>query len=157
MMLVPSHDTALLLPILRDAEEGDARLVSAIEAPTMTSYIAQTDTDIVGAVVMHWQTEESEIVYIATAPSLRGQGYGKAMMQLIIKEARQRGVQTLSVGTSNASWSNIAFYQKCGFRMHSVRRDFFIYIPMPMYEDGIRMQDMLMLHLDLGQEDEDIL
>ena len=149
LTLIPTRDTALLLPFLRDAEEGDRRIVQAIGNLAMTAYIAQDDKTIVGAVVMHWDTHESEIVYIATSEALRGKGYGKAIMQALIAEARQKGIHALLVGTSNTSWDNIAFYQKCGFRMDSVRKDFFNYLPTPVYENGIRMRDMLILRLSL--------
>jgi ribosomal protein S18 acetylase RimI-like enzyme len=136
--------------LLRDAEEGDARIVQAIEDPAMTAYIVQDGKKTVGALVMQW-ADESEIIYIATDTSLRGQGYGKLIMQALIDAGRQKQVKGISVGTANSSWTNIAFYQKCGFRMHAVRKDFFNYIHTPIYEDGIKMQDMLVLRRDLTE------
>jgi ribosomal protein S18 acetylase RimI-like enzyme len=84
IQLVPSRDSNLLLPLLGDAEEGDDRIMRAIEDPAMTGYIAQSADTIIGAVVMHWGQFESEIIYIATEPSLRGQGYGKAIRTLYL-------------------------------------------------------------------------
>ena len=150
IQLIESRDLTQLVPLLRDAEEGDDRITRTIEDPAMTAYIARDGDKTVGAVVMHW-SDESEIIYIQTNASLRGQGYGKAIMAAIIAEARQRARQAVTVGTSNSSWANISFYQKCGFRMDSVRRDFFNYIQPPLYEDGIKMQDMLVLRHDLTQ------
>lgn len=151
VQLIESRDLTRLVPLLRDAEEGDARITQAIEDPSAISYIVQDGDKTIGAVVMHWAPDESEILYIQTDASLRGQGYGKATMQAIIAEAQQRRVKAVCVGTANSSWTNIAFYQKCGFRMDSVRKNFFDYIPTPLYEDGIKMQDMLMLRFDLSE------
>jgi ribosomal protein S18 acetylase RimI-like enzyme len=94
-----------------------------------------------------WAQDESEILYIATTPQVRGQGYGKAIIHWIIDEARRRSIGEIWVGTANAGLDNIAFYQKCGFRMDSVRKDYFDYFPAPIYENGIRIRDMLMLKL----------
>jgi len=49
------------------------------------------------------------------------------------------------VGTANSSLENIAFYQKCGFRMDHVRRDYFVYVQPPVIQNGIVMRDMLVL------------
>ncbi len=67
----------------------------------------------------------------------------------ILEEARRRQVQSVLVGTANSSIDNISFYQKCGFRMDSIRRDFFTYCPSPVYENGIRTIDMIVFRYDL--------
>jgi len=134
IQLHPSRDLAHLLPLLRDAEEGDARIVAALNDSTVMAYIAQCDGSDVGAAAVRWTSDDGEILYIATRPAARGQGYGKALMRGLIDEARARGVEALNVGTANSNWSGIAFYQKCGFRMASVRKDFFDYLPAPVYD-----------------------
>jgi len=100
--------------------------------------------------VVHWgEDEPSEIVYIAVAPDLRGRGYGKQIMHFFQEDLCRRGGQTLLVGTANAALENIAFYQKCGFRMFAIRRDYFAYIQPPITEHGIVLRDMLVLRYDL--------
>lgn len=149
--LAASRDAAVLVPLLRDTEEGDARIMAALSDDGNTAYVAVDGAMQVGAVVVRWAGDASEIVYIATVAELRGQGYGKAIIVSIFDEARQRRVRAIRVGTANSSLSNIAFYQKCGFRIDSVRRDFFDYLPSPIYEDGIQMRDMLVLRADLDE------
>ena len=39
----PSGDVARLSPLLRDAEEGDARIVAALNASAAVAYIARSD------------------------------------------------------------------------------------------------------------------
>ncbi len=147
--LVPSEDIPQLLPLLHDAEEGDERIVRAIAEPTAVAYLALDGDAPVGAALVRWEPGESEIVYIATREALRGRGYGKAMIAAILDEARRRGVRSVVVGTGNSGLSQIAFYQKCGFRMDSVRKDFFDYITPPIYENGIPLRDMLVLRYDV--------
>ncbi len=59
------------------------------------------------------------------------------------------GARTLLVGTANCSLDNIAFYQKCGFRMLAVKRGYFDYIQPPIVEHGIRMRDMIVFSYDV--------
>jgi ribosomal protein S18 acetylase RimI-like enzyme len=143
--LVPSRDANTLLPLLHDAEEGDERILREIDHPSSVAYLAVSEGTHVGAVVVRWDAGESEIIYIATRAELRGQGFGKAIIRAVLAEAKRRAVHSVCVGTANSSMSNIAFYQKCGFRMDSVRKDYFDYFPAPIFEDGIQMRDMLVL------------
>lgn len=148
--LIPHHETAFLLPVLSDAEEGDELIRARLLDPTCTAYASCYDAQLAGAAVVRWKEKEpSEIVYIAVDPTLRGQGYGKRIMHFLVEELRRRGGHALQVGTANASLDTLAFYQKCGFRMFEIRRDFFSYIQPPISENGILLRDMIVLQYDL--------
>lgn len=138
-----------LLPILSDADEGDERILARLTDGKHTTYAAYDDEHLIGAATIRWEEAEeeaeSEIEYIAVVKDVRGKGYGKAIMAQLIKLACERHVAALLVGTANTSWENIAFYQKCGFRMDHVRRDYFAYIQPLLIEHGIVMRDMLVL------------
>jgi ribosomal protein S18 acetylase RimI-like enzyme len=147
---IPNHETAFLLPVLADAEEGEERIRATLLDPTCTAYASWLDGQLAGSAVVRWEEDEpSEIVYIAVAPDLRGRGYGKQIIHFLLEELRRRGGHTLLVGTANAALENIAFYQKCGFRMFEIRRDYFAYIQPPIEEHGIVLRDMLVLRYDL--------
>lgn len=145
LQIQPSTQHDLLLPLLRDADESDNRIQQALANPANTAYLVSFDDQPIGAVVMHWHTEESEILYIAIASEQRGKGFGKRVIDWIIAEGRGRGVDSIIVGTGNSSLDNIAFYQKCGFRMDAIRPNYFDDLPTPVYEHGIQLRDMLML------------
>src|SRR6185295_8493247 len=149
LQITISQDTNLLIPMLHDADEDDTHIANAIADAANTAYTAFVDDEYVGAVLMHWQPDESEIIYIAIRSGERGKGYGKALIAGLVELARQQPTQSLIVGTANSSLDNISFYQKCGFRMDSVRKDYFNYFQMPVYEHGIMMRDMLVLRHDL--------
>jgi len=147
---VPPQPTAELIALLKAADEDETRIRQAVEDAANTAYMVVDAEACVGAVVMRWQPEESEILYIAVDESMRGRGYGKAAIALIIAQARRDGIRAVTVGTANSSLDNIAFYQKCGFRMDSIRKQYFDYLPAPVYEFGIRMRDMLMLRFEVS-------
>lgn len=131
--------------MLSDADEGDERILARLTDGKHTTYAAYDSEQLIGAVTMRWQEAESEIEYIAVVKEARGKGYGKAIMARLIELAQECRIAALLVGTANTSWENIAFYQKCGFRMDHVRRDYFAYIQPPLIEHGIVMLDMLVL------------
>jgi ribosomal protein S18 acetylase RimI-like enzyme len=140
---VASSATEPLVSILREADEDEQRIRRTLADEAYTSYAAFVGGQLLGAVTVRWQEHESEIEYIAVVPTLRGGGYGKAIMAAVLQEARQRNIRSMLVGTANSSPYHIAFYQKCGFRMDHVRKDFFRYIQPPVFENGILLQDML--------------
>ena len=116
----------------------------------LTSYAAYCNTEIVGAVVVRWGGE-SEIELLAVDAARRGQGIGRAIVAEVLKEARRRGVKRLLVGTGNFSLDNIAFYQKCGFRMSHVRRGYFDSIDPPEFWQGIKLRDMIVFDYALAE------
>ena len=139
-----------LVPILLDADEDEARVRRQVSDKHLTAYMALLDETMIGAALLRWQEDESEIEYIAVAEHLRGHGYGKSMMAALVAEARRRGIRSLLIGTDNTAFATIAFYQKCGFRMDFVRRDYFSYIQPPIVNNGIPLRDMLMLRYALA-------
>jgi ribosomal protein S18 acetylase RimI-like enzyme len=145
LRIVPVSACEDILPLLRDADEDEERIRSLVTDGLHTTYAAWDETALVGAVVMRWASDTSEIEYIAVASDVRGRGYGKAMMAQIFVEAQLREIRSILVGTDNTSWDNIAFYQKCGFRMDHVRHNFFSYIQPPLTINGLPLLDMLML------------
>ena len=149
LRVVVPPGTETLIPILQDADEDVERIRTLLTDGMHTSYAVFDRGRLIGATTLRWAEDESEIEYIAVVSGLRGRGYGKAIIAALLEEARQRGASSLLVGTANSSLDTIAFYQKCGFRMDSVRHDFFSYVQPPITENGIPMRDMLVLRYDL--------
>jgi len=101
-------------------------------------------------VLLPTRPETVEIVNVAVAESKQGQGIGKQMVLYAISYAKLQGYKTIEIGTGNSGVSQLALYQKCGFRMTSIDRDFFIrHYAEPIYENGIQVIDMVRLSQDL--------
>ncbi|MNP84355.1 putative N-acetyltransferase YvbK [compost metagenome] len=67
-----------------------------------------------------------------------------------IQNARLLGAKTIEVGTGNSSVGQLALYQKCGFRITGIDRDFFIrHYSEEIVENGIKVVDMIRLTLDI--------
>jgi ribosomal protein S18 acetylase RimI-like enzyme len=91
-----------------------------------------------------------ELVNIAVLEEYQGQGTGRELVLHAVNEAKKAAFKTLEVGTGNSSIGQLALYQKCGFRIDGVDRDYFVKnYPEPIVENGILCRDMVRLSLDL--------
>jgi len=91
-----------------------------------------------------------ECVNIAVEERYQNKGLGKLMLTEAINIAKSNGYQTMEIGTGNSSIGQLALYQKCGFRITGVDRDFFIrHYDEEIYENGIHCRDMIRLSKDL--------
>ncbi len=139
-----------LVPLLLLAEPSERALRWSLAHLSDAVYRLDVGGALAGAATVRWEGDPCEIVELAVGPDRQGQGLGRRFLDWIAAEARRRGRRAVEVGTANASLGNIAFYQKCGFRMDHVRPDYFWYYPEPVVEHGIVARDMLVLRLDLA-------
>jgi len=136
--------------ILHDALNLPDRLWELIDDPAYTTYAATQDDEVVAGAVVRWDVE-SEIAVLGVAPDCRGVGVGQSVVAQIAEEAKRRQVESLLVGTSSIAIDNILFYQKCGFRMSHVRRNYFdeVYPEINVEWRGIKLHDMIVFDYDL--------
>ena len=151
---VPAAEHEAVIPILLLAEPSMSALRWSLRNLSDTVYRFDLDGALVGAASMRWRDDPSELVELAVAPELHGRGIGQRIVAWLVAEAGRRGRHALEVGTSSTSLANIAFYQKCGFRVTGVRPDYFWYHAEPMTEHGIPVRDMLVFTHRLGAPDE---
>ncbi|MFJ7725322.1 GNAT family N-acetyltransferase [Neobacillus sp. NPDC097160] len=90
-----------------------------------------------------------ELKNIAIIEEFRGKGIGKLVVKESINLYKIKGLHQMIVGTANSSIANLAFYQKLGFRMAEIKKDFFKNYPTPIYENGIRALDMVMFEKEI--------
>ena len=90
-----------------------------------------------------------ELINIAVDPAFQGKGLAKALIQESIALAMGWGASAMDVGTGNSSLNQLALYQKCGFRLHHIERDFFADYPEPIIENGMRCIDKVILRIEL--------
>ena len=109
------------------------------------------ETEPVGVyVLIRTRPDTVEIVNIAVAEPLHGHGIGKRLVCDAIEQARAMGAKTVEIGTGNSGVVQLALYQKCGFRIVGVDRDFFVrHYDHPIIENGIPCVDMIRLRLEL--------
>jgi ribosomal protein S18 acetylase RimI-like enzyme len=94
-----------------------------------------------------------ELKAVAVDAARQNLGIGRRMLAAVIEELRRRGVRRAVVGTANAGIGQLAYYQKAGFRLLRIERDFFSPArgyPAVMEDNGIRLRDRVWMDLDLS-------
>jgi len=115
-----------------------------------SSILIATDANILmGIAVLSKSDDTYELINIAVHERYQGKGIAKNLIMEIKSLAKKQGTLKLIVGTGNSSISQLALYQKCGFRMSYVKTNYFASYPEPIFENGIRCIDMIVLCAEL--------
>ena len=89
-----------------------------------------------------------ELKNIAVKPDCQGRGYGKAIVDFLIRTYTGQ-YTVLQVGTGDSP-STVPFYESCGFYRHHLVKNFFTdYYDHPIYECGVQLVDMVYLQREL--------
>ncbi|MGD2198571.1 GNAT family N-acetyltransferase [Lysinibacillus fusiformis] len=130
------------LPQLLLADESEEAIRKYLDEGTL--FEVKCGEQLAGVALLIPQSQTTiELKNIAIVPKFQGKGLGKEVLRQLTAICEKEGYQTLLVGTANSSIDNIAFYQKAGFRMETIEKDFFRDYPEPIYENGIRALDMI--------------
>jgi len=110
-------------------------------------FIARFEEETIGVVVLLELTEEAvEIKNIAVKPEFQGRGVGGLLMDGALKAAKLNGYSKAIIGTANSSVGQLYLYQKLGFELTEIKRDYFVeHYPEPIYENGIQAKHLLLL------------
>ena len=116
-------------------------------------YAMKEEEKVIGVyVLLQTRPRAMEIMNIAVLEELQGQGIGRQLLQHAIITAKEYHMHTLEVGTGNSSVSQLALYQKCGFRIFSIDFDYFSkHYEEEIIENGIVCRDMIRLAMELNE------
>jgi ribosomal protein S18 acetylase RimI-like enzyme len=113
-------------------------------------FIAVEDNIVGVYVLLPTRPETIELVNLAVVEKLHGKGIGKRLVNHAIQNAKSQGYKTIEIGTGNSGVGQLALYQKCGFRITGMDRDFFVrHYTEEIFENGIQCRDMIRLSQDL--------
>ncbi|MBD1380736.1 GNAT family N-acetyltransferase [Bacillus sp. IB182487] len=132
------------MDLLLLADESEEMINSYIHKGSFL-ILEENNQQAVGVILLlHEDDKTIEIKNISILEQFQGKGLGRLLIKHTEERVKLQGVERLIVGTANSSIGNIAFYQKLGFRMYDIRKDFFLDYPEIIYENGIQAQDMIM-------------
>ena len=135
------------LSLLLLADEQEDMIDQYLERGTM--YVLD-DEGIIKAecIITDEQNGVLEIKNLAVKPEYQRKGYGKVMIDFIIKNYKEK-YSILQVGIGDSTLT-IPFYEQCGFiRSHYIKNFFIDNYEQPIYEDGIQLIDMIYLQRKL--------
>lgn len=114
------------------------------------AYVCIKDKIIGIYVLLQTRSNTIELINIAVEESYHSKGVGKKLLCHAIETAKELGAKILDVGTGNSSISQLYFYQKSGFRIVGVDKDYFVKnYEEDIYENNIKCVDMIRLSLEL--------
>ncbi|MCP4612737.1 MAG: GNAT family N-acetyltransferase [Planctomycetes bacterium] len=109
----------------------------------------KSDTTVGVYILRPLDNSRYELMNIAVSPELQNQGIGSELLHHAICSAKELGAKHLEVGTGSFGYQ-LAFYQKAGFRVSAIEKDFFLrHSDQPIYESGIQLKDMIRLSIEL--------
>ena len=146
-------DRDALRPLFELAEDSAAALDSYLHAGRVL--VARRGPRIAGHLQLTGtgQPGQAEVKSMAIREDLQGQGIGRQLMQAALTLLAAEGVTTVRVATAAADAGNLRFYQRQGFRIHSVERDAFTEAsgyPPGIQVAGIPLRDRVWLDIQLG-------
>jgi GNAT superfamily N-acetyltransferase len=146
----PREDLRSLFELAEDSPTqlasylDSGRVLVAVQGDRVLGHLQLTETEV---------PSEVEIKNMAVVASHRRRGVGRALVAAAIGLARDESRSSLLVATAAADVDNLRFYQRMGFRMHSIEPDAFTaatgYDPETRV-DGIELRDRVWLHLRLA-------
>lgn len=141
---IPAAEAPMDLLLLADPSEDKVRAY----LPGSICLAASLGGIVVGiCVVRRCDSGVYELMNIAVRPGQQKSGHGTALLQRVIAFLGESGATRLEVGTGTFG-HQLAFYQRQGFRVSGIDRDFFRdNYPEPIVENGIRHLDRLRLTL----------
>lgn len=140
------------MPLLRLADDSEAQVRSYYQQGDLYA-LRGGDGAVAGMTLAIAKTDdEVELKSVAVAPALHGRGVGRRMLALVLADLRRTGVLRVVVGTSSSGIGQLAFYQKAGFRLWRIERDYFTAergYPQGIEENGIPLRDMVWMDQEL--------
>ena len=94
-----------------------------------------------------------ELKAVAVEPSLHDQGVGTRLLRSVLERLQAGGARRVIVGTSSSGIGQLAYYQKAGFRLWRIERDFFTSergYPDGIEEYGIPLRDLVWMDHEFG-------
>ena len=137
-------------PLLRLADDSDEAISGYLNTGTL--YVLRLDDQPIGVALLGEQDRDAEVLSIAIDEDHQGEGWGTRLLRHLIEEARAAGRPRLRLATAAADTATLRLYQRLGFRLSSVERDYFVPsrgYPTGLVADGIRVRDRVWLDLDL--------
>ena len=136
---------SMMLLLEADPSEGNIRTY----LKNSRCYRAEIRQETVGVCVLTKRSEDCfELMNIAVAPNMQAKGIGTRLLNFVISEVKAIGAHRIELGTGTFG-HQLGFYQKAGFRVERVERDFFLKnYDQPIFENGIQHKDMLRLAIE---------
>lgn len=114
-------------------------------------FSARQNNRTIGVIVLFPLTRETvEIKNVAVKPEFQGQGIGSYLIENVVKVASANRQKSICIGTANSSIGQLYLYQKLGFEIFGINKDFFLKnYSLPIFENGVQCKHLILLEKKL--------
>ena len=142
-------DQSVPFDLLELADPSRERITEYLK--TGICYVAGIESQVVGVLLLNKLNEETmEITNIAVKENLHGQGIGKKLVHFAERQSHSEGFRKLMIATGNSSIDQLALYQRFGFEMLEIQKNFFLKnYKEPIFENGIQCKHKIVLEKQL--------
>ena len=147
----PGSERERWVPLLELADEPEP-LRAYLQEGDLYGLVGADGAPSAAILVIEQSPGVAELRAVAVAEAMQGQGVGTLMVNTTLFVLAQGGARRVVVGTASSGVRQIAFYQRCGFRLTHVERDFFTPekgYPDDLAENGIPIRDMVWMDREL--------
>jgi GNAT superfamily N-acetyltransferase len=148
---VPAGERERWISLLELADEAEP-LRAYLDDGVLYGLVGADGAPRAAVLIIEETPEVAELRAVAVDESVQGQGVGTLLISTVLFVLAQRGMRRATVGTASSGVRQLAFYQRCGFRLTHVERDFFTPekgYPAGLAEHGIPIRDMVWMDRDL--------
>ncbi len=138
--------------LLELADEPEP-LRAYLQEGTLYGVVDDSRAPLAAVLVVDLDDATAELRAVAVAEAAQGTGIGSGVVDEVCVQLGARGIRRVVVGTATSGVRQLAFYQRLGFRLTHVERDFFTRdkgYPDDLAENGIPTRDMAWMDRELG-------
>jgi GNAT superfamily N-acetyltransferase len=143
----PGAERERFLSLLLLADESLQQVRSYMHRGELYAFLGHDEVAVGIVLTLPAEQNSVELKAVAVDTAQQNRGIGRRMLAAVIEELRRRGVRRAIAGIGQ-----LAYYQKAGFRLLRIERDFFSPArgyPAVMEDNGIRLRDMVWMDLEL--------
>lgn len=150
--IAPGAARREFVPLLQVADDSPLLVETYVESGDL--HVLRGDDHQARAIVLMTPAPDQavELKAVAVAPDWQRRGIGSAVLAHVLAEFRVAGVRRVIVGTATCNIGALAFYQRAGFRLWRIERDYFTRArgyPDGLTEHGIPLRDMVWMDQEL--------
>lgn len=94
--------------------------------------------------------QTSEIMNLSVREAYQQKGIGRNLIEQALVFSRAKNDQKIMIATGTTSLSALLLYQRCGFRVEAVERDYFTHhYAETLIENGVVLRDRLILSQEI--------
>jgi ribosomal protein S18 acetylase RimI-like enzyme len=153
MRIVPAgRERDAYLPLLRLADDSEAAVRGYYQRGDLYALDDLSGRPLAMILAIPEPDGSVELKAVAVDEDHHGAGIGTRLLTAVLARLAANGVRRVIVGTGNSGIGQLAFYQKAGFRLQRIERDYFNAArgnPDGIEENGIPLRDMVWMDREL--------